>query len=90
LTKYKTNFPKNGAKVNSPVSHPHHKWPLETSLSAVTISEIMSAATKATLKNKGMASILTRWKVQLPEMKNKINILLAKFRSPSCWHLEIC
>jgi hypothetical protein len=72
LTKYKTNLPKNGAKVNSPVSHPHHKWPLETSLSAVTISETMSAATKATLKNKGIVSILTRLKVQHPEMQKKI------------------
>jgi hypothetical protein len=32
----------------------------------------MSAATKATLKNKGIVSILTRLKVQHPEMQKKI------------------
>jgi hypothetical protein len=72
LTKYKTNLPKNGAKVNSPVSHPHHKWPLETSLFAVAISEKMSAASRKTLKTKGSVSILTRWKVQHPENNNII------------------
>ncbi len=58
--------------IKSAVNTPHHEWPLETSLCAVTISEIMSAATKPTLKTKGIASILNRWKVQHPENNNII------------------
>ncbi len=59
--------------IKSPVRSPQFKSPLEANSTAVTISEMMSAATKTTLKTKDIANILNRWKVQPPKMQKTIN-----------------